>query len=50
MKRIFTVVLTAVVFMTFLLVPVSAACQVSASASASTPYVGDSVTFTFWFT
>lgn len=50
MKRIFTVVLTAVIFMAFLLVPVSAACQVSASASASALYVGDSVTFTFRFT
>ncbi len=50
MKRVLTAVLAAAILMTFMLLPVSAACQVAASASSSTPYVGDSVTFTFRFT
>lgn len=50
MKRVLTVVLAAAILMNFMLLPVSAACQVAASASSSTPYVGGSVTFTFRFT
>lgn len=50
MKRIFTAILAAAILASLFLMPVSAACQVSASASSSAPYVGDSVTFTFRFT